>query len=141
MAYQNSMLSEAGDFDFAIGEKGEALLVLLQGKVTARELPQLEQCAALVREKPQRIVIFSFSGVDGFLPGAHVYFTQLLKQLRDLHKFVGLCGLRPEIKESLRQSGILRQPELFQDVAEGWRVLNHRLKLAPQVEGKKDDRT
>ncbi|HEX4923151.1 MAG TPA: STAS domain-containing protein [Bdellovibrionales bacterium] len=138
MAYQNSTLSEAGDFDYAIGEKGEAVLVLFQGRITAREIPQLEQCATMLCEKPQRVVIFSFSGVDGFLPGAHVYFTQFLKQLRDLQKLVGLCAFRPEIKESLRQSGILRQPELFHDVAEGFRVLHHRLKTMPGPEDSTD---
>ena len=138
--------TEAGDsinagsetFKYALGEKETVVLVVLQGKISHREIPALEEIESLLKAKSQPVIIFHFKEVSGFMPGAHAFLASFLKNLRASQKYVGICSIKSEIKTSLLAAGLLRKDELFDSMPEAWnslKVLLANQKSAANIEG------
>jgi anti-anti-sigma regulatory factor len=120
--------SKEGDFKFVLGEKEDVLLVLFYGKITGREVPELEKCLNELKVKTQPIVLMNFRDVDLFLPGAHTFFALFQKTLRGQGKLLGISSLKPDVKTSLVQAGIVREAEIFNNIPDAWKALSPKAK-------------
>ena len=116
--------SNGEEFTYVFGEKGELLIVLFCGKMTGRSVEALERCEAELYQKPHQIILFSFRDVKGVMPAVHIALARIQKELRAKDKFIGLCSLHPEMKSSLLMSGIIRESEIYNNIAEAWKELS-----------------
>jgi anti-anti-sigma regulatory factor len=133
-------------FKYVLGEKDDLLLVLFCGKLGSREVPILEECEQVAKDKPQPIVIISFRDLAQLNPGAHATIARLQKTIRDKGKILGLCSLKPDVKNLLLSSGIVRENEIFNNIPDAWKALTVRLdaktkaeKQAAEAAAKKED--
>lgn len=120
-------------FKYVLGEKDDLLLVLFCGKIGAKEVPVLEECEGLIKEKPQPIVIISFRDLNALNPGSHATIARFQKTIRDEGKILGLCSIRPEIKTLLLSSGIIRENEIFNNIPEAWKALTVKLQAQDEA--------
>jgi anti-anti-sigma regulatory factor len=127
-------------FKYVLGEKDDLLLILLCGKIGAKEVPILEECELTSKDKPQPIVIISFRDLDSLNPGAHSAIAKFQKTIRDSGKILGLCSIKPEVKTLLLSSGIIRESEIFNNIPDAWKALTLKLqKEAADAKAEKDE--
>ena len=119
--------SEENEFKIVSGEKEDTVIILFLGQIRSQEVPELETLMNTLVEKPQPSVIFSFRDVTQILPGAHATIAKLLSSLRKAGKLLALCSIKPEIKISLLQAGVVRESEIFNNIPEGWQSLRVRI--------------
>ena len=117
----------AHEFTYILGEKEDLLLVLFQGKFSHEAEPVLEKLDLEIQDKPQSIVLFVFRDVSGFMPGPHVNFAKTQKAIRDAGKLVGICSLKPEVRNILLKRGVVRESEIFNNIPDAWKSLRFKL--------------
>lgn len=115
------------DFKYVIGEKDDAIIILFYGKIGSRELVELEKCKLEIQDRPNKIFIFNFRDVEQILPAVHQFLVKFQMQLRENGKVLGLCSFKPDVKFSLLSSGIIREPECFNNIPDAWKALTHKL--------------
>lgn len=120
-------MEESGhEFDYMFGNKEDLLIVLLQGKIAAKDLPVVEQCESEILEKTEHVILFFFRDVASILPAAFPTLARMQKAIRDKGKVVGICSLKPEIKTALLQAGIIRESEVFNNIPEAVKKIKAR---------------
>ncbi len=120
----------ASDFNYVIGEKDDLIVILFYGRITSKELPVLHTCATKLEEKTQSIFLFNFRDVTAFHSGVHPFFVNFQKRLRETGKFIGVCGLQPEVRAVLMSAGIVRDSELYYNIPEAWKAVTRRKQVA-----------
>ena len=121
---KNESDPKVAQLKYVFGEKGDVLIVLLTGRLTSRELPLLEKFEAELQGKTQKTVLLSFRGVNEILPAINVLMVRLQANLRSQQKRVALCELPAQGKKLLLMSGVIRESEIYNTVADAWKALN-----------------
>jgi anti-anti-sigma regulatory factor len=95
------------EFKYITGEKDQLLIILFYGQIRSQEAQiLLEEVLTYIQSRSQKIVIFNFRDVTGFMPGAHAAFARVQATVRKEGKVLGLCSFRPEVKMALLQGGV-----------------------------------
>lgn len=119
-------MSATSEFTYIFGEKDDLLIILLQGKITSKDVSLLDQCANEILEKNHKIVLFFFRDLLSFIPAAHPSFAKIQKTLREKNKLLGMCSLKPDLKMVLLQEGIIRESEIFNNLPDAWKKLSQK---------------
>ena len=122
------------------GEKDNLLIVILCGRIRGQEVPKLEELEAKILGSNHELILCNFRDVATLMPGAHGPFAKFQQSIRSAGKLLGICSLKPEMKAALLQSGLVRESELFNNVAEGWARLKDR-KARMNAEAKAPNKT
>lgn len=113
-------------FRYVLGEKEELVLIVLYGRLSGRDIGTLEEIENILNQKSQPILLLNFHDVTSFMPAAHQCFAKFQKRMRDKGKLIGICGLRPDVKQSILQSGIVRENEIYNNIPDAWKALHYK---------------
>ncbi len=101
---------------YSIKQDKDAVVVLFQGKFSAKEIPILEKMITELEGKKQRHIIFDFRRVSSCL--TYAAFHKILKSYRGANKVVALTSLKPEIKMMMVREGGARESEIYGSIPE-----------------------
>jgi anti-anti-sigma factor len=125
------------DFKFVMGEKEDVVILLFYGHLDRDNAGVLEQLEEQLKVKSQPFIIINLRDLKEMTPAVHQQFAKLQKTLRDAKKYIGLCGIHPEVKKLLAIQGIIRESETFNNIPDAWQMLTSRAAANAEAEAKK----
>ncbi|HTL12484.1 MAG TPA: hypothetical protein VL588_08360 [Bdellovibrionota bacterium] len=104
---------------YFIAEQGPVQIVSLVGQINRENEPVLQKCVKEILGRNAAWVIFNFRDISLDIDRKMFrILVQAQKTLREKPKVVRICGLHPELYAQLVEQGVIRQEEVFANVAE-----------------------
>lgn len=111
------MYDKKQSLEYFISEKDPYVVVAFIGQFTKTSAPIIERCMQEIHETKAPYVILSFRDVSGFEYPAGAALVRLEKEVRDAQRKLRLASVRPDLKNLLIERGVVREPELSNNLA------------------------
>lgn len=105
-----------------VEEKGEVVVVRVEGRLDAASSPQLEKRIAGIIDTGHFKIVLNLEGVDYLSSAGMRLILSVLKKLKNLEGKVVTCNINDEVMEVIKMAGFNQVLEIYPSEAE---AMNH----------------
>ena len=96
-----------------VEEKGEVVVVRVEGRLDAASSPQLEQQIHAIIDRGHFKIVLNLSGVDYLSSAGMRLMLSISKKLKNLEGKIVACGLNTEVMDVIKMAGFHQVLEFY----------------------------